>query len=66
MSNKQEQQSLTSQFTNSLPQILPHLGISLVVSTYQAGMVILVREDLGTINTYFVNFNKPMGIGVDD
>jgi len=36
-----------------------------VVSTYQAGKVILVRSDGGGINTHFRDFNKPMGIAVD-
>ena len=65
MSGREEQQPLTVQHTGSLPRILAQLGISLAVSTYQAGKVILVREDQGTINTHFVDFNKPMGIGVD-
>ena len=57
--------ALTSKHTTSLPSILARLGVSLVVSTYQAGKVILVREDQGTLNTHFLNFNKPMGIAVD-
>lgn len=56
---------LTSVYTNNLPAILDHFGISLVVSTYQAGKVILVRSDGGGINTHFRDFNKPMGIAVD-
>ena len=57
--------SLHSVFTSSLPGILSQLGISLAVSTYQAGKVILIREDQGQINTHFCNFNKPMGIASD-
>jgi uncharacterized protein (TIGR03032 family) len=53
---------LRSVFTSNLPDILRRLGISLAVSTYQAGKVILVREDGGTINTHFRSFQKPMGI----
>lgn len=56
---------LTSVFTNTLPNILNQLGISLAVSTYQAGKVILVRADNGVINTHFRNFGKPMGIAAD-
>ena len=56
---------LRSVFTSNLPDIFRQLGICLVVSTYQAGKVILVREDNGTINTHFRNFHKPMGIAVD-
>jgi uncharacterized protein (TIGR03032 family) len=56
---------LTSKYTTSLASILSQLGISLAVSTYQAGKVILVRGDNGAVNTHFHNFNKPMGIAVD-
>ncbi|MCU0962753.1 MAG: TIGR03032 family protein, partial [Pirellulaceae bacterium] len=55
------QAPLTSVYTNNLPAILDHFGISLAVSTYQAGKVILVRSDGGGINTHFRDFNKPMG-----
>ena len=60
-----EQKQLRSVFTNNLPAILDHFGISLVVSTYQAGKVILIRQDGGGINTHFRDFHKPMGIAVD-
>jgi len=56
---------LTSVYTSNLPGILAHYGISLAVSTYQAGKVILVRADNGGINTHFRDFNKPMGIAGD-
>ncbi len=56
---------LRSVYTDNLPAILDHYGISLVVSTYQAGKVILVRNENGSINTHFRNFHKPMGIAVD-
>ena len=58
------QPNLNSVFTNSLPGILKQLGISLAVSTYQAGKVILVRREGDKINTHFRNFNRPMGIAV--
>ncbi len=58
---------LRSVYTSSFGEILRQTGISLVVSTYQAGKVILVRydPDTGTVNTHFRSFNKPMGIAVD-
>lgn len=59
------QAPLTSVYTNNLPAILDHFGISLAISTYQAGKVILVRSDGGGINTHFRDFNKPMGLAVD-
>ena len=36
-----------------------------MVSTYQAGKVILVRNDGATLNTHFRAFGKPMGIAAD-
>jgi len=56
---------LRSVYTTNLAGIFNQLGISLVVSTYQAGKVILVRNDGGAINTHFRTFDKPMGIAAD-
>lgn len=56
---------LDSVYTSNLPGILSHHGISLAVSTYQAGKVIFVRADNGGVNTHFRSFNKPMGITGD-
>ena len=58
---------LRSVYTDTFGQILRQLGLSLVVSTYQAGKVILVRYDpeTETVNTHFRAFAKPMGIAVD-
>lgn len=53
---------LRSVYTSNLPDILSQLGISLAVSTYQAGKLILVREDEGVVNTHFRTFHKPMGL----
>ncbi len=57
--------SLTSSYTAGLPDILARLGISLVVSSYQTGKIILIREDKGAVNTHFRDFIKPMGIAAD-
>lgn len=56
---------LRSVHTSNLPAILDQLNISFVVSTYQAGKVILVRNDAGVINTHFRDFTKPMGVASD-
>ncbi|MEO0867933.1 MAG: TIGR03032 family protein [Cyanobacteria bacterium J06642_11] len=56
---------LRSIHTNNFPGLLSTLGISLVVSTYQAGKVVLVRADGGTLNTHFRVFQKPMGLATD-
>lgn len=57
--------TLTSIHTHSFPEILDQLGISLIVSTYQAGKVILLRNDGGTLNTHFKSFDQPMGIAIN-
>lgn len=59
------QEALRSVFTSNLPAILDQLNISLVVTTYQAGKVILVRNDNGNLNTHFRTFQKPMGLALN-
>lgn len=58
--------ALQSVYTTSLADLFRQLNLSLVISTYQAGKVILVRYDRATqsINTHFRNFEKPMGMAV--
>lgn len=58
-------EALRSVHTSNLPEIFKQLQISLVISTYQAGKVILVRADGATLNTHFCAFGKPMGIAAD-
>ncbi len=56
---------LRSVYTSNFPNILDQLGVSLVVTTYQAGKVILVRKESNGLNTHFVNYKKPMGLAAD-
>jgi len=56
---------LRSVHTSNLPELFEQLQISLIVSTYQAGKAIIVRNDNGTLNTHFRTFAKPMGIVAD-
>jgi len=52
-----------SVYTQHVPEILKQLKISLLVSTYQAGKLIIVRpEPDGSLNTHFVHMPKPMGM----
>lgn len=52
-----------SVYTQHVPEILKQLRISLLISTYQAGKLIIVRPDQkGGVNTHFVNLPKPMGM----
>src|SRR5437867_2580994 len=57
--------ALRSVHTSNLPALFDRLQVSLVVSTYQAGKVIMVRNDGGVLNTHFRTFAKPMGIAAD-
>ena len=55
----------TSFHTRNFPDLLRGLGISLVVSTYQAGKLIFARESEGRLNTHFRHFASPMGVAFD-
>jgi uncharacterized protein (TIGR03032 family) len=48
--------------TNSFPALLEQLGISLAVTTYQAGKLILLRVSDGKLNAHFRSFSMPMGL----
>lgn len=52
--------------TNSFPPILAQLRSSLMVTTYQAGKLVMLRNDNGVLNTHFRIFNKPMGLAVSE
>ena len=60
---------LRSVHTTSFAQILNRLGISLAVTTYQAGKLVLLRPepraDGPVLNTHFRGFNKPMGFACE-
>ena len=55
---------LRSLHSTNLPGILEESGVSLMVTTYQAGKLILVRPDDGVINTHFRALNQPMGLAI--
>lgn len=57
-----EADSFSSSHTSNFPELLRRLGISLVVSTYQAGKLILVRAQGDELNTHFRQFFSPMGV----
>ncbi len=62
-----EASPLHSVHSTSLPQILGQLGISLLISTYQAGYAVIARaEPNGALNTNFSGFPRPMGLAVDN
>lgn len=59
------QEPLRSVHTANFGLLLEQLGITLLVSTYQAGKLVLLRADGGVINTHFRTFNVPMGVACD-
>jgi len=57
-------EALRSVHTTTFPELLNQLGISLLISTYQAGKLIVVRDQDGELNTHFRGFAMPMGMAV--
>jgi uncharacterized protein (TIGR03032 family) len=64
-SSVSEDEPLRSVHTSNLPALFEQLQISLAISTYQAGKVILLRADGSVLNTHFRSFTRPMGIAAD-
>ena len=58
--------ALHSQYTTTFLELLKQANASLVVSTYQAGKLILLRAGGDSLNTHFVDLAKPMGIAYKD
>jgi uncharacterized protein (TIGR03032 family) len=48
--------------TGNFPALLRELGVSLAVTTYQAGKLVLVRPEGDHLNTHFRAFDRPMGM----
>jgi len=59
------EQVLGSVHTSNFPDILRELGGCVLVSTYQAGKLVILRPDKNSINTHFRTFNRPMGMAAD-
>ena len=62
--------ALRSVHTVSFAQILHEQGMSLAVTTYQAGKLVLLRAERGAsgsavLNTHFRSFNRPMGLACE-
>jgi uncharacterized protein (TIGR03032 family) len=58
-------ETLASVHTANFPALLRQLRASVLVSTYQAGRLVLLRADGGdSVNTHFRGFTRPMGLAV--
>ncbi len=56
---------LRSVHTSNLPQLFEQGQFSLLVTTYQAGKLVVLRNDKGVLNTHFRNLLKPMGLAIE-
>jgi uncharacterized protein (TIGR03032 family) len=50
--------------TPNFPELLRSLGVSLLVTTYQAGKLVMVRDEGDHLNTHFRSFASPMGLAL--
>ena len=64
-STANEPPPLRSVHTSNLPQLFEQGRFSLLVTTYQAGKLVVLRNDKGVLNTHFRNLHKPMGLALD-
>ncbi len=56
--------SLRAVHTPNFPALLRGLGASLLVTTYQAGKLVMVRDEGDHLNTHFRTFQAPMGLAL--
>jgi uncharacterized protein (TIGR03032 family) len=56
---------LQAAHTPNFPGLLRQLGVSLLVTTYQAGRLVLVRDEGDHLNTHYRAFQAPMGLALD-
>src|SRR5215471_5249980 len=52
--------------TPNFPALLRRLGASLLVSTYQACKLVMVRDEGDRLNTHYRAFQSPMGLALAD
>src|ERR1700739_3468753 len=50
--------------TPNFPALLRQLGASLLVTTYQAGKLVMVRDEGDHLNTHYRTFPSPMGLAL--
>ena len=56
--------ALRAVHTPNFPGLLRRLGASLLVTTYQAGKLVMVRDEGDHLNTHFRTFQAPMGLAL--
>jgi uncharacterized protein (TIGR03032 family) len=53
------------EFTPVLPQILDHVSASVMVTTYQAGKLLVLGVHNGELKISFNSYDQPMGLAID-
>ena len=61
----QHDDALASLHTRNFPALLDQLGASVLVTTYQAGKLVVLRPGGATLNTHYRAFARPMGLAAD-
>lgn len=59
------QPSLRAVHSTNFPNLLRQLGASLLVTTYQAGKLVVVRAEGDHLNAHFRPFDAPMGLALE-
>src|SRR5580700_7778303 len=62
--NVEDPAPLRAVHTTNFPALLRQFGASLLVTTYQAGKLVLVRDEGDHLNTHFRAFQCPMGLAL--
>jgi uncharacterized protein (TIGR03032 family) len=57
---------LAAAHTANFPALLRQLKTSLLVTTYQAGRLVMVRDEGDHLNTHYRGFQAPMGLALAD
>jgi uncharacterized protein (TIGR03032 family) len=58
--------ALLAAHTPNFPALLRQMGASLLVTTYQAGKLVMVRDEGDHLNTHYRTFKAPMGLALAD
>ena len=58
-------EAFSSVHTGNFPELLRKLHCSILVTTFQAGRVILLRPQGNALNTHFLPLPRPMGLAAD-
>ncbi|MGA2253709.1 MAG: TIGR03032 family protein [Thermoguttaceae bacterium] len=62
MPDTPDQPAQGSVYSYTFPELLDRLAITVAVTTYQAGRLVLLRAEKGGLNTHFRAFPRPMGL----